>query len=151
MVPSPSPNGWALAAVPTNRGTRFVDLHLLRCNIILYAKRMKLLNESDRDAPQGPVPTIFEAIVRKRCVVATYNRVTMTLAPHVIYTKHGDLFIDAVALEKDGKPPKEEKIGTFKLAGLNDLQLTVRAFPASRLFHANDAKYAEALIAVEAA
>jgi len=112
---------------------------------------MKLPTESDEAQPQGQVPTIFEAIVRKRCVIATYNRVTMTLAPHVIYTRHGDLFIDAVALEKDGKPPKEEKIGTFKLAGLNDLQLTGRDFPASALFHANDAKYAEALIAVEAA
>lgn len=112
---------------------------------------MKLPIESDKAAPAGPVPTIFEAIVRKRCVVATYNRVTMTLAPHVIYTKHGDLFIDAVAIEKDGKPPREEKIGTFKLAGLNELKLIEREFPASTLFHANDAKYVEALIAVEAA
>jgi hypothetical protein len=75
----------------------------------------------------------------------------MTLAPHVIYTKHGDLFIDAVAIDRDGKPPKEVKLGTFKLAGLNDLQLTARSFPANPLFHANDAKYAEALMAVEAA
>jgi len=112
---------------------------------------MKLATESDKGAPQGPVPTIFEAIVRKRCVVATYNRVTMTLAPHVIYTKHGDLFIDAIALEKDGKLPREEKIGTFKLAGLNELKLIEREFPASPLFHANDAKYVETLIAVEAA
>ena len=107
---------------------------------------------SDNDAaPKGPVPTIFEAIVRKLCVVATYNRVTMTLAPHVIYTRHGDLFIDAIALERDGRAPKEVKIGTFKLAGLNDLALTGRVFPANPLFHANDAKYAEALMTVEAA
>ena len=117
---------------------------------------MKLPSDSDTpnqigSAPSGPVPTIFEAIVRKQCVVATYNRVTMTLAPHVIYTKHGDLFIDAVAIDRDGKAPKEVKIGTFKLAGLNDLKLTEQSFPANPLFHANDAKYAEALMAVEAA
>ena len=117
---------------------------------------MKFPSDSDRPdsnggAPSGPVPTIFEAIVRKQCVIATYNRVTMMLAPHVIYTKHGDLFIDAVAIERDGKAPKEVKIGTFKLAGLNDLKLTARSFPANPLFHANDAKYAEALMAVEAA
>lgn len=106
---------------------------------------------TSESAPSGPVPTIFEAIVRKRCVVATYNRVNMTLAPHVIYTRHGDLFIDAVAIERDGKPPREEKIGTFKLAGLNDLKLTPRSFPANPMFHANDAKYAEALMTVEAA
>ena len=116
---------------------------------------MKLPSDSDSTsnggAPSGPVPTIFEAIVRRQCIVATYNRVTMTLAPHVIYTRHGDLFIDAVAIDRDGKPPREEKIGTFKLAGLNDMKLTERSFPANPLFHANDAKYAEALIAVEAA
>jgi hypothetical protein len=112
---------------------------------------MKLSPDSDTDGPQGPVPTIFEAIVRKRCVVATYNRVKMTLAPHIIYTRHGDLFIDAVAIDRDGRPPREEKIGTFKLAGLNDLQLTERDFPPSALFHASAAKYVEALIAVEAA
>ena len=112
---------------------------------------MKLGSDSDKAEPSGPVPTIFEAIVRRQCVIATYNRVTMTLAPHVIYTKHGDLFIDAVAIDRDGKPPKEVKLGTLKLAGLNDLQLTARRFPANPLFHANDAKYAEALMAVEAA
>lgn len=124
--------------------------HLLRCSIPRYAIAMKLPIESDK-APQGPVPTIFEAIVRKLCVVATYNRVTMTLAPHVIYTRHGDLFIDAVAIDREGKPPKELKIGTFKLAGLNELRLTQRSFPASSLFQANDAKYAAALMAVELA
>jgi hypothetical protein len=112
---------------------------------------MTLSSDSNGGAPSGPVPTIFEAIVRQQCVVATYNRVTMTLAPHVIYTRHGDLFIDAIAIDRDGRPPREEKIGTFKLAGLNDLKLTEKSFPANPLFHANDAKYAEALMAVEAA
>ncbi|MGY4396275.1 hypothetical protein ACVWZA_001448 [Sphingomonas sp. UYAg733] len=102
-------------------------------------------------APQGPVPTIFEAIVRKRCVGLTYNRVSMTMAPHVIYTKHDDLFVDGVVVDRDGKPPKELKIGTFKLAGLSDLKLTVRAFQMSGLFDAGSFKYADALMAVEPA
>ena len=67
----------------------------------------------------GPVPTVFEAIVRKRCLRATYNRTDIMLAPHIIYTRHDDLFVDGVVLERDGKPPKELKLGTFKLAGLN--------------------------------
>lgn len=102
-------------------------------------------------APTGPVPTVFEAIVRKRCLRATYNRTAITLAPHIIYTRHDDLFIDGVVLERDGKPPKELKLGTFKLAGLNAVGLTERNFAANPLFAASDPKYGDAaLMAVEA-
>ncbi len=76
--------------------------------------------------PTGPVPTVFEAIVRKRCLRATYNHTEITLAPHIIYTRHDDLFVDGVVVERDGKPPKELKLGTFKLAGLNGVGLTER-------------------------
>lgn len=101
--------------------------------------------------PTGPVPTVFEAIVRKRCLRATYNRTDITLAPHIIYTRHDDLFVDGVVLERDGKPPRELKLGTFKLAGLNGVGLTERDFDANPLFAANDPKYGEAaLMAVEA-
>lgn len=95
-------------------------------------------------------PIILEAIVRKVAIAATYNRVEMTLAPHVLYTKHGDLHIDAVPLERDGRPPKEIKLGTFKLAGLNDIRLTSRTFQINGLFKPGDAKYAdETVMAVE--
>lgn len=101
--------------------------------------------------PTGPVPTVFEAIVRKRCLRATYNRTDITLAPHIIYTRHDDLFVDGVVLERDGKPPKELKLGTFKLTGLNSVGLTDRNFNTNPLFAANDPKYADAaLMAVEA-
>ena len=101
-------------------------------------------------APSGPVPTVFEAIVRKKCLRATYNRTGITLAPHIIYTRHGDLFVDGVVVDRDGKPPKELKLGTFKLAGLNDLELSLRTFAANPLFSANDPKYGDAtLMAVE--
>ncbi len=102
-------------------------------------------------APAGPVPTVFEAIVRKRCLRATYNRTDITLAPHIIYTRHDDLFVDGVVVERDGKPPKEVKLGTFKLAGLNGVGLTERNFAANPLFAATDPKYGDAaLMAVEA-
>ncbi|MDO7842621.1 hypothetical protein [Sphingomonas immobilis] len=103
-----------------------------------------------KEAPSADVPTVFEGIVRKRCLSATYNRTEVTLAPHVIYTRHGDLFVDGVVIERDGKPPKELKLGTFKLAGLTALRLTPRAFKPSPLFIAGDPKYAEtALMTVE--
>ena len=96
-------------------------------------------------------PIILEAIVRKHAIAATYNRVEMTLAPHILYTKHGDLHIDAVALERDGKPPKEIKLGTYKLAGLPAIRLTPRAFSINGLFKPGDPKYAdETIMAIEA-
>lgn len=98
----------------------------------------------------GATPTIFEAIVKRQAVNATYNRGEVTLAPHVIYTRHDELYVDAVTLARDGKPPKEEKLGTFKLAGLGGLRLTPRRFEASPLFQQGDEKYAgTALMAIE--
>jgi len=100
-------------------------------------------------APTASVtPIILEAIVRKMAIAATYNRVEMTLAPHILYTKHGDLHIDAVALERDGKPPKEMKLGTFKLAGLGAIRLTPRHFSINGLFRPGDPKYVDETVMV---
>lgn len=104
------------------------------------------------DAPASPppppasTPTIFELIVKQQCVAATYNRGEVTLAPHAIYTKHGEIHIDAVTIERDGKPPKEVKLGTFKLAGLGGVRLTPRRFTPNAVFDAKDAKYGDTLL-----
>lgn len=101
-------------------------------------------------APTGPVPTVFEAIVRSRCLDATYNRTAVTLAPHILYTRHDELYVDGVVLERDGVPPREHKIGTFKLIGLGALAVTDRPFVRSALFVPGDPKYAgTTLMAVE--
>ncbi len=95
---------------------------------------------------------LLEAIARNLCVEAVYNKVRMTLAPHILYTRHDELFVDAVALEKDGRAPRELKLGTFKLAGLGDVSLTERPFQREGLFNPGDDKYAGVtLFAVEAA
>lgn len=104
------------------------------------------------DPNAGPSAIVLEAIVKQRAVAASYNRVDVTLAPHILYTRHGELHVDALTLERDGRPPKEVKIGTFKLTGLGALRLTPRRFEASKLFDASDRKYADvALLAVEMA
>lgn len=107
----------------------------------------------ERDTSVAPSPaTVFEAIVKRQCVAATYNRGEVTLAPHMIYTRHDEVYVDALTVERDGKPPKEEKLGTFKLAGLGALRITPRRFLPSALFNANDPKYRDvALMAVEPA
>ena len=61
--------------------------------------------------------SVLEAIARERCIEATYNRVEVRLAPHILYTRHGELYVDAVTILRDGKPPREVKLGSFKLAG----------------------------------
>jgi hypothetical protein len=86
---------------------------------------------------------ILEAIALKRCIGVTYNRLSMKLAPHVLYTRHGDLFLDAVAVEREGRAPSEPKLGTFKVAGLQISEVTARSFQPLPGFDASDQKYSE--------
>ncbi|OWK33360.1 hypothetical protein SPDO_02360 [Sphingomonas dokdonensis] len=115
---------------------------------------MKLNTDEDRvDAPATPpvsMPTVFEAIVKQQAIAATYNRGSVTLAPHVVYTKHGEFYVDALTLERDGKPPREPKIGAFKIAGLGGMRVTPRRFTRSELFNPKDERYeGVTLLAIE--
>lgn len=113
---------------------------------------MKLNTEEDRVLAQpapGAAPVILEAIVKRMAVAASYNRGEVVLAPHILYTRHGELYVDALTIERDGKPPKEAKVGAFKLAGLNPLRITARRFEPSPLFDPADARYeGETLMAI---
>ena len=102
-------------------------------------------------APDPFTPVFLEAIVKKQAVAATYNRVEVTFAPHILYTRHGDLHVDAVTIERDGKPPREVKLGTFKLTGLSAVRLTPRRFDLSMLFDPAAERYAgETVMAAQA-
>jgi hypothetical protein len=85
---------------------------------------------------------IFEAIALQKSLKVTYNKMVVTLAPHILYTRHDEMFIDAVTTDRDGQPPRELKLGTFKLAGLSDLQVLDQQFEAMHgLYDENDDKY----------
>jgi hypothetical protein len=84
---------------------------------------------------------MFEAIARRMCIDVVYNRMAMRLAPHILYTRHDDLFIDAVTVTREGQPPRELKIGMFKLSGLHDVVVSDTPFEPQRLFDAKDEKY----------
>lgn len=84
---------------------------------------------------------ILEAIALNRCVQATYNRMVMTLAPHILYTRHGEVYVDAITIERDGQKPRETKIGAFKLTGLKDLSLLELPFTANKMFNPMEEKY----------
>lgn len=104
------------------------------------------------EGPAGPAPIIFEAIVRQLCVTASYNGGRVSLAPHVIFTRHGELYIGALTIARDGKPPREPKIGLFKLDGLGGLEITEQGFRMSPIFDRADERFAgETLMAVEPA
>jgi hypothetical protein len=85
---------------------------------------------------------VLEAIARRRCLHATYNRAAVRLAPHILYTRHDELFVDAVTLEHDGRKPRETRLGTFKLAGLREPAVAGQAFRLEPGFDPSDAKYA---------
>jgi hypothetical protein len=84
----------------------------------------------------------LEAIALKTSVEAVYNRMKLRLAPHILYTRHDELFIDAVTLERDGQPPREVKLGTFKLAGLREVALAGQPFQPAPVFDPQESKYA---------
>ncbi len=95
-------------------------------------------------------PILLEAIALKKCVSATYNRVEMLLAPHILYSKNGAFYVDAVALEKNGVAPQEKKLGAFHLAGLSEITLVDRHFEIETLYEPDAERYAGAtLFAVE--
>jgi len=109
------------------------------------------LADSNDSTPTGPAPTVFEAIVRRLCVTATYNRMSVLLAPHVIFMKNDAVYVGAVTIEREGQSPREAKVGLFKLDGLVDLKLTDRAFFVDPVFDRRDERYAaSALMMVDA-
>jgi len=93
---------------------------------------------------------VLEAIALRKCLEATYNRTRFRMAPYILYTRHDELYIDAVALERDGRLPRELKMGTFKLAGMSDLRVSDQPFEPDNLYNPRDEKYAgTTLFAIE--
>ena len=75
-----------------------------------------------------PTPLVLEAIALRKCLDAVYNNGTVRLAPHILFSRHDELYISAVTVSRDGQAPREPKLGTFKLVGLRDLKVTEEAF-----------------------
>jgi hypothetical protein len=77
-----------------------------------------------------PRLTLMEAISRKLKVEAQYNGVTIQMAPHLMFERHGDLFVSALNLGKVWRSDEEPRLGQFKLAGLSDAKLLGEEFEA---------------------
>jgi hypothetical protein len=113
-----------------------------------YCTRMKLTLADERaeapveTPPVNPTMIVLEAIVRRRCISVTYNRKRMILAPHILYSRREQLYVDAFTVSLEGMLPREVKLGTFKLDGLNDLKLIEREFVYNPMFEPEAEKYA---------
>jgi hypothetical protein len=84
---------------------------------------------------EEPAEAVIErAIAAKVLLSATYNRGQSVLAPHSLFTRHDALYLRAVTVERDGRRPKELRLGTFKLTGLSDVQRTRRLFSRAAVF-----------------
>jgi hypothetical protein len=104
---------------------------------ILSLKRPDPEAETARD----PQEVIREALAKRRCIAATYNRQRAVIAPHILYTRHDDPFVDGVVVSRDGKPPRELKLSSFKLAGLGDVAASRAGFIAFPEFAEGDERY----------
>ena len=84
---------------------------------------------------------ILEAIATKRPLTSTYNGTAFLLAPHILYTRRDLVYLDAVPISKNGAPPREEKIATFKVDGMADIAMAGGTFEISALFEPYLEKY----------
>lgn len=71
---------------------------------------------------------LMEAIARRRTVTARYNGAIIKLAPHLLFERHGDLFVSALNLSKLWRSDDERRLGQFKLAGLASMELLEEGF-----------------------
>ena len=72
--------------------------------------------------------TLMEAIARRKVVSVTYNGSSIRLAPHLLFERHGDLFVSALNLDKNWRSEDERRLGQFKLAGLASAKLLDEGF-----------------------
>ena len=70
----------------------------------------------------------IEAIALKRLVRAQYNGNEMQLAPHQLFSRHGDLFISAVNTLKNWRSDEDRRLTQYKLMGLSEVTLTDETF-----------------------
>jgi hypothetical protein len=81
---------------------------------------------SDSTAPAER--KFLEAIARKRLIVAEYNGSQLHLAPHQLFTRHGELFVSAFNTGKNWRDEGEFRLGHYKLEGLSNVSVTESSF-----------------------
>jgi len=87
------------------------------------------------DGPGDAIALVSGAIGRRLCLRGRYNGGEVVLQPALLYREHDAPFLLAVTVSRDGNPPREPKLGTFRLAGLGKLEVTDLMFAPGSLHH----------------
>ncbi|MDO9361903.1 MAG: hypothetical protein Q7T60_03180 [Sphingopyxis sp.] len=61
-------------------------------------------------------------------MTAHYNGQILTLAPHLLFERRGDLFVSALNLNKNWRSDEDPRLGHFKLGGLASIELIEETF-----------------------
>ncbi|WCT73019.1 hypothetical protein PQ455_15485 [Sphingomonas naphthae] len=99
-------------------------------------------------ADADPVPLLTDAIATRRAIEAVYNRDTIRLAPHVLYRRDDTLFLDGVVMQRNGAPPREAKLGAFRLTGLTRLRMAPDSFAPIATFDPAEERYGDNVVAI---
>ena len=71
---------------------------------------------------------LIEAIALRRLVSVHYNGTTMQLAPHRLFSRHGELYLSAFNPNKNWRSDEDRRLGHFKLAGLGEAAVCEESF-----------------------
>ena len=71
---------------------------------------------------------VLEAITAGTLLEADYNRQQLSLAPHALFARRGELYLGAVNQAKAIRSDEEPRLGVFKLAGLSAVRVTDQPF-----------------------
>jgi hypothetical protein len=96
---------------------------------------------------KDPEEVLRNAMATRTCITAAYNGGRVKLAPYILYRRDDALFADAHTIERDGRPPREPKLGAFRLAGLTDLAATRDPFTPLLEIDLADERYAGGILA----
>jgi hypothetical protein len=113
----------------------------------LVLKPRALLQLSAAADPDAAVALVRRAIATRTCILTIYNKGRVKLAPYVLYERDGAAFVDAVTIERDGRPPREPKLGAFRVSGLSELRPTVETFEPEVELALGDVRYAAGILA----
>jgi hypothetical protein len=88
-----------------------------------------------RQADGDPATAALRGAIEAKLLVSVrYNQGISILAPYATFLRHGDPYLRAVTVARDGREPSRLKLGTFKLSGLSDLHVTPVPFSPSALY-----------------
>jgi hypothetical protein len=69
-------------------------------------------------SPEETADLVRDVITKRVRISADYNRGAVVLQPVLLFREHDALFLIAGIVSRDGKAPREAKLGTFRLSGL---------------------------------